>query len=39
MIYATEAIIFYIGGEFMVHFNDNPIDMFITIFAIMFAAI
>ena len=38
-MYATEAVIFYIGGEFLVHFNEDPVDMFISIFAIMFAAI
>lgn len=39
IMYATQAIIFYIGGEFMQLFNEDPTNMFISIFAIMFAAI
>jgi hypothetical protein len=38
-LYATEAVIFYAGAEFMVNYEEDPTKIFVAIFAIMFASI
>lgn len=39
VLFGTQAAIFYAGALFMVHFHEDPLHMFIAIFAIMFASI
>lgn len=39
IMFAAEAVLFYVGGEFMVNYNEDPVDMYIAIFSIMMAAV
>jgi hypothetical protein len=39
VLYGVIATLFYAGAQFMDKFNENPLNMFITIFAMMFGAL
>ena len=39
VLYGVIATLFYAGAEFMVHYNEDPLKMFTTIFAMIFGAL